>query len=86
MLRFDPDARTTPDSEGRAYVPKNDKILAAKLLEPDQRATLKMTAPAEPGTYEYVCTLPGHWTIMNGRLIVTPDVEGYLNANPTAPN
>ena len=77
----------TPDSNGRAYVPKSDKVLAAtKLLEPDQRATLKMTAPAKPGDYEYVCTFPGHWTIMNGLLIVTNDVEAYLKANPTVAN
>ena len=45
-----------------------------------------MTAPAEPGDYEYVCTFPGHWTIMNGLLVVTKDIEAYLKANPTAAN
>jgi azurin len=74
----------TPDAEGRAYVPKSEKVLAAtKLLEPDQRATLKLTAPGEPGDYEYVCTFPGHWMIMNGVLVVTRDVEAYLREHPT---
>jgi azurin len=41
-----------------------------------------MTAPAEPGDYEYVCTFPGHYVIMWGKLVVTKDVDAYLQANP----
>jgi len=74
------------DSQGRAYVPDGDtRVFAAtKLLEAGEREVLQVTAPSEEGTYEYVCTFPGHWTIMWGTLIVTKDVEAYLNANPLA--
>jgi azurin len=74
------------DSRGRAYMPNTQDILAAtKLLEAGQRARLSLTAPEEAGTYEYVCTYPNHWMVMWGQLIVTKDVEGYLQANPEAP-
>jgi azurin len=66
---------TQHDAEGRAYLPteKMDVILAAtKMLEPGQTQTLKLTAPTTPGSYDYVCTFPGHWTIMHGTLTVTP--------------
>lgn len=71
------------DSQGRPFVPKSGDILAAtKLLEPGTRETLKITAPTQEGVYEYVCTYPGHWMVMWGQLVVTKDVDGYLQANP----
>ena len=73
------------DDEGRAFVPRGREVLGAtKLLEPGQRATLKMVAPRQEGDYEYVCTYPGHWEMMWGRLVVTKDVDAYLQKNPTA--
>jgi azurin len=74
------------DKKGRAYVPTADhRVLeASKLIEPGQKETIKMNAPKEEGEYEYVCTFPGHWPIMWGKLIVTKDVDGYLQAHPQA--
>ena len=43
-----------------------------------------MTAPAAAGEYEYVCTYPGHWEMMWGKLVVTKDVDAYLQAHPDA--
>jgi azurin/glucose/arabinose dehydrogenase len=72
------------DSAGRAYVPDKDArvIGASKLLEAGQKETLQLTAPGDEGEYEFVCTFPGHWSVMRGKLIVTKDVDGYLKANP----
>jgi hypothetical protein len=71
------------DGRGRAYVPKTTDVYAAsKLLEPGQRAKITMTAPNEEGLYEYVCTYPGHWMVMWGQLVITRDVDAYLQANP----
>jgi azurin/glucose/arabinose dehydrogenase len=72
------------DSKGRAYIPDNDpRVLAAtKLVEAGKSETLSMTAPTAEGTYQYVCTFPGHWAIMKGELIVTKDVKAYLAAHP----
>jgi azurin/lysophospholipase L1-like esterase len=81
-------ATMTPDKldkEGRVYMPKSTDILAAtKGVEPGQKETLKISAPAKEGEYEYVCTFPGHFAIMWGKLIVTKDVDAYLAANPVA--
>jgi glucose/arabinose dehydrogenase/azurin len=73
------------DGRGRPYLPKGIPTLAAtKLIESGQRATLEMTAPEQEGDYEYVCTYPGHWTLMYGTLVVTKDIDGYLAAHPVA--
>ena len=75
----------TIDSHGRAFLPKSDDIIAAtKLVEPEEKQSLKLTAPADEGTYEYVCTVPGHYTLLWGQLIVTKDVDAYLAAHPSA--
>src|SRR5262249_38746911 len=80
-------ATMTPDKldrQGRAYMPRTDDIItASKLVEPGQKDTIKVAALSE-GEYEYVCTVPGHFAIMWGKLIVTKDVEAYLAANPVA--
>jgi hypothetical protein len=74
------------DHEGRAYIPKNPDILAAtKLLLPTERQSLSLKAPETEGTCEYVCTFPGHYQVMWGQLVVTKDVEGYLQSHPEAP-
>ena len=57
---------------------------ATKMVEPGQKETLKMTAPGKEGEYEYVCTMPGHWLIMWGKLIVTKNIDAYLQAHPIA--
>jgi azurin/glucose/arabinose dehydrogenase/HEAT repeat protein len=74
------------DSKGRAYVPDGDPrvIAASKLMEAGQKETLSFTAPDKEGEYEFVCTFPGHWAVMHGKLIVTKDVDAYLQANPEA--
>jgi len=74
------------DAEGRLYVPSSSEILAAsKMLQAGQRESLKLTAPSDEGQCEYLCTFPGHYQVMWGRLFVTKDVEAYLQANPEAP-
>lgn len=72
------------DRAGRAYVPDGDPrvIAATKLLEAGQNETLQVTAPSTEGEYEFVCTFPGHWSVMRGKLVVTRDVEAYLKAHP----
>jgi azurin/glucose/arabinose dehydrogenase len=74
------------DKQGRPYVPEKDKRVheASKLVEPGQKDTIKWTAPNREGEYEYVCTFPGHWMIMWGRIVVTKDVDAYVAAHPDA--
>jgi hypothetical protein len=71
------------DRLGRAWVPESREIIAAtRMLETGQSETLRLRPIREEGVYEYVCTFPGHWTVMFGQLVVTREDEAYLKANP----
>jgi lysophospholipase L1-like esterase/glucose/arabinose dehydrogenase/azurin len=72
------------DKQGRPFLPKGQTIVdATHLLNPgDRPQTLKLKAPDKEGEMEFVCTFPGHWMIMWGKIIVTKDVDAYLAANP----
>ena len=49
------------------YVPNIPEVLfSTKLVNPQQTVKLIFTAPDKPGDYPFVCTFPGHWSIMNG--------------------
>src|SRR5207244_3855655 len=62
-----------PDAFARNFIPKNSKILhATTLLQPGQTTRLTFVAPRKTGEYPYVCTFPGHWPLMNGKLHVVP--------------
>jgi len=53
------------------YVPKMPEVIAAtKLVDPETSETIVFRAPTTPGEYIYICTVPGHWRIMNGIMIV----------------
>ena len=47
-----------------------DVIAATKLLGPAESDTIEFTAPKDPGSYEYVCTFPGHFALMRGTMTV----------------
>ncbi len=56
------------------FVPQQemDRILAASnLAYPGDTVVVEFTVPG-PGTYPYICTFSGHFTMMQGRLIVEP--------------
>ena len=53
------------------YVPNLPEVLyAMPLVNPGQSYKLTFKAPAKTGDYPYVCTFPGHWTLMNGMMHV----------------
>ena len=54
------------------YFPKDkaDSVIAySKLIGGGESATVEFVAPA-PGTYTYICTYPGHWSVMQGKMVV----------------
>tara|TARA_R110002020_G_scaffold184120_1_gene380959 strand:- start:49284 stop:52829 length:3546 start_codon:yes stop_codon:yes gene_type:complete len=60
-----------PKGAEQNYVPKmKEVIIATKLVDPEGRETLVFKAPGKPGKYPFVCTVPGHWRLMNGIMIV----------------
>jgi glucose/arabinose dehydrogenase/azurin len=73
------------DDRGRPYVPRSGDIVAAThLVDGGKSEAIELNAPTAEGDYEYVCTYPGHWTLMWGTLVVTKDVDAYLAAHPVA--
>jgi len=56
-----------PDKE---YIPENANVLAySKMLNPEETTTFEFTAPTA-GSYNYICTYPGHFPKMVGKLVV----------------
>lgn len=56
-----------PKGAEQNYVPKIPQVIAAtRLVDPEGRESLVFIAPTEPGEYPFICTVPGHWRIMNG--------------------
>lgn len=53
------------------YVPAIPEVLfSTKLVNPEQTEILRFVAPNDVGDYPYVCTFPGHWSLMNGLMKV----------------
>ena len=66
--------------QANEYIPQDkatkDKILAyTKLLGPTEKDSITFTAPAA-GTYDYICTFPGHFAVMKGKMKVTAKGKG----------
>ena len=56
-----------PDGFQKNFVPATSDVLySTKLISPGALARIRVTAPAAPGSYPYLCTFPGHWRVMNG--------------------
>ncbi len=56
-----------PDAFQKHFVPESADVLqATPLINHEEIARLRFTAPTSSGDYPYVCTFPGHWRTMNG--------------------
>ena len=54
------------------YVPEGDEtIVSTKMLGGGESDTITFAAP-EAGSYDFICSFPGHFGLMKGKLIVTP--------------
>lgn len=54
----------------KSYIPENANVLAAtSMAKPGETVEVVFTAPSKPGTYQYICTYPGH-TAMKGIFLV----------------
>ena len=63
---------TAASAKPTEFLPDDlSKVLAhTKMLGPGEKDTITFNAPAEPGTYPYICTFPGHYALMRGTLTV----------------
>jgi azurin len=58
---------TDPKAVGRHYVPDASEVLVhTRIIEPANSTTIHFNAPVEPGDYPYLCTFPGHASVMRG--------------------
>jgi azurin len=52
------------------YTPKMGSVyVGTKVTLPGESTTITFPAP-DKGTYQFICTYPGHWQKMNGKFIV----------------
>ena len=62
---------TNPKGAEMNYVPNIPEVLfATNLVNPQETVRLQFIAPASPGDYPFLCTFPGHWSVMNGTMKV----------------
>lgn len=55
----------------KGYLAQSPDVLAhTKLLNAGESDTIEFQAPAKPGDYPFICTFPGHYTMMKGVLKV----------------
>ncbi|GAB3034245.1 plastocyanin/azurin family copper-binding protein [Spirosoma pulveris] len=53
------------------YVPATSNVLYhTNILQPETSETIYFLAPTEPGDYQFVCSFPGHSSLMQGTLKV----------------
>lgn len=52
-------------------LPEHPAIFAATpIVDPGKKATITFTAPTKKGEYVFICTYPGHYMMMQGKMIV----------------
>jgi len=52
-------------------VPEDKGVIAlSPVLQSGNSYVMYFRSPRTPGVYPYLCTYPGHWQVMQGKLIV----------------
>jgi azurin len=60
------------EAKDNDYIPTSEEgsiVAHTKLLSGGESDTIKFTI-SEPGTYDFICSFPGHLALMKGKLIV----------------
>jgi len=53
------------------YVPNTPDVLYhTNILQPESVESIYFVAPTTPGNYQFVCSFPGHYALMQGTLVV----------------
>ena len=62
---------TDPRARERDWSPDLPEVLhATPMADPHGEVVLRFVTPEEPGAYPFLCTVPGHWRIMKGTMVV----------------
>jgi azurin len=59
------------EKAGYIDISNHDMLAHTPMAKPGETSEVTFTAP-DPGTYPYICTVPGHYMLMKGVLTVTP--------------
>lgn len=64
-------AQQASQAKSNDYIPEGtDKVIAhTKIIGGGEETTITFEAP-EAGTYDFICSFPGHWIQMQGKFIV----------------
>ncbi|MEM8566801.1 MAG: azurin [Bacteroidota bacterium] len=63
-------AQKAIDAKDNDYIPEGDDIIAhTALIGGGESTRITFEAPA-PGSYEFLCSFPGHWGLMQGKFVV----------------
>jgi len=61
----------SPDGLAKHYVPEDKGVIAlSPMLQSGNSYVMYFRSPRKPGFYPFLCTFPGHWYVMKGKLIV----------------
>ncbi|MBT8257215.1 MAG: azurin [Bacteroidia bacterium] len=54
------------------YIPEgtDEVLVSTKMIGGGQSTSIEFTAPAEPGSYKFLCSFPAHYAMMQGDFIV----------------
>lgn len=67
MAAFAAKAMEAPDAD---YIPEGDEIIVhTSTIGGGETTSITFNAPAK-GTYQYLCSFPAHYALMNGKFIV----------------
>ncbi|MEM9391297.1 MAG: plastocyanin/azurin family copper-binding protein, partial [Bacteroidota bacterium] len=63
-------AQKAIEAKENDYIPESDDILIhTALIGGGETTTITFEAPVK-GSYEFLCSFPGHWGLMRGKFIV----------------
>lgn len=69
------------------FIPNSDDVLwAIPVVEQKKTRVIRFKAPMELGDYPFVCTFPGHGTVMFGSMVVRKSPRKPLRSKGTQPS
>lgn len=75
---------TDPKGMGRDWIPDLPEVLHhTPMANAEESVFVRFMAPKKPGRYPFLCTVPGHWRVMQGHMIVTDSPSVSSSASKT---
>lgn len=62
-------ATAAMNKKAAEYIPTNGVLAHTKLIGGGESTTVEFTVPGK-GTYDFICSFPGHYAMMKGKFIV----------------